>query len=133
LALTVPKIGYYPPAGGGYTTFTFTYPPRRQPFKAYETTRHDNISSAGVRETIVERTDEFLYLEMEYVVAGSDVTAWQTFIQAALLGTSFDYYPDSTLGTYSTYVLEGTTWRADYKSLGMYTFSIKARLRIAWP
>lgn len=130
MALIVPKVVY--PTGGG-TTFTFTFPPRLVPYKVYEAVRHDNLSSAGVKESIYERTDEFLVFTMENVKAGSDISGWDSFIQSALQGIPFDYYPDSTVGSFTTYVFEGFGWSADFKSVGMYTFGMRFRKRVNWP
>jgi hypothetical protein len=127
MALVVPKIVY------ASTTLTFTYPPRQVPYKIYSAVRHDNLASSGVRESVLERVDEFLEFEMEYVKIGTDVSAWASFMQYALQGGSFDYYPDSTSGSYTTYLLEDTDWNAAYKQMAVYTFKIRFRKRIAWP
>lgn len=124
MTLTVPKIVY--PSGGG-TTLTFAFPPRNLPYKTYEAVRHDNVASSGAVERIYERRDEFLPIFMEYVRIGSDVAAWDTFVQYALAGGSFDYYPDSTVGTSDVYILADTNWNAAFKQLGMHTFSLKLR------
>ena len=130
MALALPKIVY--PRGGG-ATLNFVYPPRKVPFRAYETVRHDNVASSGVRETVYERTDKFFEFEMEYVKLGTDVGAWDSFVQSALQGIAFDYYPDATLGSLTTYVLEDTTWHPGYKQLGMYSFTMRFRERVPWP
>lgn len=126
-----PKIVY--PSGGG-TTLQFVYPPR---FLAgdYMTVRHDNRSSAGVQETIWERTDELLTFTMEYVKVGSDITAWDSFVQSALQGIAFDYYQDPVGAPtiFKTYTLDKTTWNASWKQLGMYSFQMRFRKRVGWP
>lgn len=130
MALVVPKIIY--PSGGG-TTLTFVYPPRNVPFNPLGATRHDNFSSSGVKEAIHERADTFFEFDMENVLAGTDITNWQTFMQYALQGGTFDYYPDATLGSLTTYFLEDTGWNPTRKSLGIYTFHVKFRKAVAWP
>src|SRR5436190_18580831 len=92
--------------GAGPTTLSFTRPPRRLPGYAYEATRHDNIATSGVREAVLERVDQFLELEMEYVALGSDVSAWAAFMGYALRGGQFSYYPDSSLTPFTNYWLE---------------------------
>ena len=129
MALIVPKIVY--PSGGG-TTLTFDYPPRNQPYKTYKQIRNDNLSSAGVRETISQRRDEFINVPLEYVKVAT-MAGWDSFMQAALAGGTFDYYPDSTAGSFTTCVLEDTDWNPNFKSLGMFTFTLKLRKRVAWP
>src|SRR3954463_10092771 len=128
MALTVPKIVF--PSGGG-TTLTLQYPQKNLPYKTYEAVRHDNVASSGAVERIYERRDEYLNIFMEYVKTGSDVAAWDAFIQYALAGGSFDYYPDSTVGTSDIYILTDTTWSAAFKQLGMYTFSMKLRKAVS--
>jgi hypothetical protein len=125
-----PKIIY--PSGGG-TTLTFLTPARFVPYKVYEAVRHDNVASAGTRETVWERNDTFQEFEMEYVRSGSDIAAWDSFIQSALQGTTFDYYPDASLGSFTTYTLEDNTWNAAFKQLGIYTFKLRFRKRVPWP
>lgn len=120
-----PKIIYDP--GTGPTTLNFLRPPRRVPAYFTEAVRHDNISSAGVREAIFLRADNFLEFEMEWVASGADVQAWNSFLQYALKGGQFSYYPDSALTALTNYWLEHVTWRADYKAPGQYTFRLKLR------
>ncbi len=123
--MSFPKIVYDP--GGGPTTLNFMRPPRRVPGYAYEATRHDNIATSGVREAVLERVDQFLELEMEYVALGSDVSAWAAFMSYALRGGQFGYYPDSSQTLFTNYWLEDTNWHADYKVAGQYTFKMKLR------
>lgn len=126
----IPKIVY--PSGGG-STLLFLRQPRQVDFDNRTAVRDDNIASSGVQETIYQRTDIFLTFTMEYVNSSTDVTSWQTFIESAEQGLPFDYYPDSSSGTFVTYFLVGTNWTAKYKQLGMYTFDVKFRKRVAWP
>lgn len=126
--LTVPKIVF--PSGGG-TTLTLQYPPKNLPYKTYDAVRHDNVASSGAVERIYERRDEFLNIFMEYVKTGADVAGWDAFLQYALAGGSFDYYPDSTSGSSDIYILTDTTWNAAFKQLGMYTFSMKLRKAVS--
>lgn len=130
MALITPKIVW---PSGGVTTLTFAYPPRFVPYRTYKTTRTDNIASSGVKETIFQRTDKFLVFTMEYVKIGADIAAWDAFVTSALQGIPFDYYPDSTLGSLTTYTLFDTTWDPAYKSVGAHTFQMKLYQRIAWP
>ena len=65
-------------------TLTFLRPPRKVPAYEYNAVRHDNISSAGVREAVLERIETFLEFEMEWVAIGADVQAWNQFMQFAL-------------------------------------------------
>ncbi len=64
------------PISGGTSTLYFQRPARRVPAYSQQAVRHDNIASSGVRESVVERIDNFLELELEWVGIGSDVQAW---------------------------------------------------------
>src|SRR5271157_5213958 len=120
-----PQIIY--DAGNGPTVLTFVRPPRKLPAYEYNALRHDNISSAGVREAVLERIDAFLEFEMEWVAIGADVQAWNQFMQFALGGGQFGYYPDASQQVCTNYWLEDTDWNAAYKSPGQYTFKLKFR------
>jgi len=120
-----PKIVYDP--GTGPTTLTFLRPPRNQCAYNYAAVRHDNISSAGVREAVLERVDTFIEFDMPWVGIGSDVIAWNAFMSFALQGGQFGFYPDASDPAFTNYWLEDTTWTAGYKCPGQYTFKVKFR------
>ncbi len=119
------KITYI--SGGALQTLSFARQPRKVPAYYSHAVRHDNVAASGVREAVLERIESFLEFEMEYVAIGSDVQAWNSFLQYALQGGLFSYYPDSSLTAFTNYWLEDTTWRADYKFVGQYTFKLKFR------
>ncbi len=123
--MAYPKIVYDP--GTGPATLSFLRPPRRVAAYDSAATRHDNVATSGVRESITERTDQFLEFEMEYVAAGSDVSAWAAFMAYALKGGPFSYYPDSSLSAFTNYWLEDSNWRPEYQAAGQYTFKVKFR------
>ena len=124
-----PQIVYDP--GTGPVTLLFQRPPRKVPAYEYNAVRHDNISSAGVREAVLERIETFLELEMEWVGIGADVQAWNQFMQFALAGGQFGYYPDASQPQFTNYWLEDTDWTAAYKAPGQYTFKLKFRQVVA--
>jgi hypothetical protein len=128
--MAYPQI-IYNPGGAGPVTLLFQRPPRRVPAYNYQVTRHDNISSAGLREAVLERIDSFLELEMEWVADGADVQAWNAFMQFALTGGQFAYYPDASQPDFGNYWLEDTSWVAAYKSAGQRTFKLKFRAVVA--
>jgi hypothetical protein len=123
--MAYPQIIYDP--GVGPVTLQFQRPPRKVPAYEFKATRHDNIASSGVRESVLERIDTFLTFEMEWVAIGSDVQGWSSFMLFALSGGQFAYYPDASLPSFTNYWLEGTDWTADWKSAGQYTFKLKLR------
>jgi len=108
-------------------TLQFRRSPRNVPAYEFKAVRHDNIASSGVRESIVERIDTFLSLEMEWVGIGVDVQAWSSFMSFALAGGQFAYYPDASVLSFTNYWLEDTDWTAGYKSPGQYAFKLRFR------
>ena len=72
-----PKI-VYTRAGGSELTLTFAFPPQQQPGYFKSAVRHDNVSTAGIRESVIERTDEFLELSLPWIRAGSDLASLRT-------------------------------------------------------
>ena len=120
-----PQIVY--PISNGTATLQFSLPPTKVPAYSAQAVRHDNVASSGVRESILERIDNFLDLEMEYVGIGPDVMAWAAFMNYALQGGAFAYYPDSSQAAFTKYWLEDTNWVAAYKAAGQYTFKLKFR------
>jgi hypothetical protein len=120
-----PSIVY--PVAGGTATLNFLRPPRRVPAYSQVALRHDNVASSGVRESVVERLDNYLDLELEWVGIGSEVQAWAQFMSYALQGGAFAYYPDSSQVAFTNYWLEDTNWTAAYKAPGQYSFQVKFR------
>lgn len=120
-----PQIIYDP--GTGPMTLAFTYPPRNVTAYNAVATRHDNVASSGVCESILERVDNFLEFDMQTVLIGGDVMAWNDFMQYALQGGQFAYYPDRSQPAFTNYLLEQTTWNAAYKAPGLYSFKLKFR------
>ena len=120
-----PQITYY--SGSTLVALPFNYPPRNVAAFNSVATRHDNIFSSGVRESILERIDNFLEIEMQTALAGTDVASWNAFMQYALQGGQFSYYPDASQSAFTNYWLEDTTWKAGYKAPGIYSFKVKFR------
>jgi hypothetical protein len=121
-----PKI-VYTPQDGAEQTLSFSFPPRQQPAYVCNAVRHDNISTAGIRESILERTDQFLELSLESIQAGADLENWQAFLDYALTGAPFAYYPDAAQPAFLNYALEPTELRIEYKGPGLYTLALKFR------
>jgi len=121
-----PKI-VYTPDGGSEQTLSFVLPPREVPAYQKVAVRHDNVSAAGIRESVLERIDEFLEFAMDYVQAGTDLANWQAFMDYALRGGAFAYYPDSSLSAFSNYLLEDTELSASRRAPGAYSLTLKMR------
>jgi hypothetical protein len=64
---------------------------------------------------------------MQWVLGGADAASWSEFLNQATQGVPFDYYPDSTQPTYTTYSLVDMTKPIAYKSPNIYTFNLTFR------
>ena len=131
----IPKINYTP-TGGGATTLLFTYPPIQKPNtledgSGDERKREgvDSITQSGLKQSITFRIDTFRTLNLENVPM-ADLPNWRAFMDYALTGGQFDYYPDQTLGTFSTWTMEELDWPPKYNFYGMSKFSFKMRLLV---
>lgn len=106
-----PKITYpaSPPSPGVPTTLNFTLPPVKKP-GPYPAADQEgvgvaSISVSGLKQVMWLRTDTFLHLIMDDV-PWADMANWKAFIQYAIEGGSFLYYPDATGTAYDEYWLE---------------------------
>ncbi len=125
-----PKI-VYTPTGGTEQTLTFVFPPRQVPGYQKTAVRHDNVSTAGVRESVLERVDEFLEFTLDTIQSGADLASWQAFLDHALTGAAFAYFPDaSASGGFTNYTLEDTEAQIEYKAPGLYAIKLKMRKQV---
>ena len=127
--MAYPKI-VYTPVGGTEQTLNFTSAPRQQPGYSKSAVRHDNISTSGVRESVLERIDTFLELSVEYIQAGNDLAGWSAFLDFALTGASFTYYPDASQSAFINCLLEDTGETVAYMAPGVYSVKVKFRQQV---
>lgn len=126
MSFPVPKIIYDP--GTGPVTLSFTYPPIGKPgARPRSAIRHDSDTISGYRQSFVEHVDQFLTLSMDNVPQ-ADETNWAAFIDYAITGGAFDYYPDATSMSFDTYTLQDTDWTPTFAYRTMDKFTIKMRL-----
>ncbi len=124
-----PKI-VYTPSGGSEQTLNFSSTPRQQPGYLKTAIRHDNISTAGVRETVLERIDVFLEFTLDYLQAGSDLENWTGFLDYALTGGPFAYYADASQAASVNCLLENTDAKIAYQAPGFYSLTLKLRHQV---
>lgn len=124
--MSYPKI-LYTPAGNTPQTLNFLSPPARQPATWNVAVRHDNVSTSGARETVLERVDQFLEINMDWIRPGSDLANWQAFLNHALTGATFDYYADASLPSAVTCVLEDNEAKVEFEAPGFYSVTLKLR------
>jgi hypothetical protein len=122
--MAFPKITYN---NGTAQTLTFTYPPVAKPgVDDLEQQRTDSISLSGLKQSISVRTDDFFNLQMDFVPI-ADLPAWQQFMQYALTGVQFQYYPDASIGVFTTFTLEDTKWLPTRAFFGTAKFKLRFR------
>jgi hypothetical protein len=127
MGFPIPKIVFNP--GSGPVTLQFTWPPIAKPgAEEREAIRHDSDTISGYRQSVTEHVNLFLALQMDNVPQ-ADLTAWQAFIDYAILGGSFDYYfdPVGSPSSLVTYTLDDTDWKPQFAYRTMAKFSIKMR------
>ena len=127
--VSYPKI-VYTPTGGAEQTLNFSSAPRQRPGYSKNAVRHDNISTAGIRESVLERIDTFLELNIEYIQAGNDLAAWSAFLDFALAGAPFAYYPDASQSAFTNCLLEDTGETVAYMGPGVYSLKVKFRQQV---
>lgn len=124
----VPKFSYW--NGSAVVDFIPTYPAtKKTPVGPVTATRHDLISSTGLKQSVTERIDNFQDLPFQTVPA-SDLSGWTAMMNVLLTGAQFDYYADSTSapGTgFVPYTLEDLSWTPKWVAPGVYSFTIKLR------
>ncbi len=125
-----PKI-VYTPAGGTEQTLDFTSPPQQQPGYSKNAVRHDNISTAGIRESVLERIETFLEINVNYIQAGTDLANWNEFLDHALTGAPFAYYPDASQTGFVNCLLDDTSATVAYMAPGFYSVKLKFRQQVS--
>lgn len=133
----VPQINYNP--GSGANVFNFQRGP--QNFIAEDmVTRHDNLATIGLRESVYERTDILISFTMPglLLASGGDFADWKNFYSWALQGglfifapnTDVTYAPSPWSGSlfYFDCVLEDTGFKPKRVGLGRYSLDCKFRV-----
>jgi hypothetical protein len=128
--MSYPKI-VYTPAGGTEQTLNFSSPITRQPGIWKSAVRHDNVASSGVRESVLERVDQYLEINLDWIRAGTDLANWQAFLDHALTGAAFSFYSDAAVPSFVNCVLEDTEARIEFKATGVYSLSLKFRQAVS--
>jgi hypothetical protein len=109
-------------------TLAFTFPPVQKPRIDDRTAvRHDSYTSSGLRQSALERVDIIRHLQMDYV-PWADLPAWEPFIDYAVTGGDFQYYPDATLTAFQTFELLDDGFTPSYNVRGLTKFTLKLHL-----
>jgi hypothetical protein len=124
-AFIVPLFTYN--SGAGDVNFIPTYPAiGKQPNDGLAATRHDSITSSGIKQSVLERIDDVMTLPFLYVPQ-SDLPAWKTMMTWLLAGNVFAYFPNSLVDSYNDYTLDNMDWNP--KWVAPYTFSFELQCR----
>jgi len=129
MGITPCQIVYNP--GGGNVTLTFQRGP--QNFRClYDGRVHDNLSTGGIRERIVEFLDILIAFEMQnhLISDATDYAAWGGFMTFALGGGQFTFCVNTTIGSAATYdcVSDDTKWQPVRNGPGKYAASYQFRM-----
>lgn len=128
--MAYPKI-QWTDADGNQHTVLFQLPPTSKPYRDREATRTDTLSTAGVKQSVWLRTDDFLDITMNYVEVEDDIQAFDDFMDFALQGNSFLYFPDAENDQDSTsYTLEDTSWKPQFACYRYFKFVLRFRKEV---
>lgn len=105
----------------------FTYPGRQFPYYNPIWHGHDEFSTAGWQQSITWYVDSITDFEVPYIADGTDASAWQSFLTSAIQRVPFDFYQDSTQGTFISLILTINNPKMEYIYPGLYKLAMKAR------
>jgi hypothetical protein len=129
--MTVPYIQcmFVYNTGSGDIEFTPTYPAiGKQPLDGWLATRHDSITSSGIKQAVLERIDDVMTLTFSYVPQ-SDLAAWKAMMQWLLAGNVFAYRPNAADNTvWGEYTLDSMDWTPKWIAPQTYSFELKCRM-----
>jgi len=136
--MTVPYIQsmFIYPAGSPLANvyFTPTLPPTgKQPLDGLAATRHDSITSSGIKQSVLERIDDMMTLTFP-MVPQSDLQAWKAFMTYALGGGVFAYRPNAADNTnWNDYTIESMDWTPKFVAPGYFSFEFQCRMLVGSP
>jgi hypothetical protein len=115
--------------GSGDIYFTPTWPAiGRQPNDGLAATRHDSITSSGIKQAVLERIDDVMTLTFSFVPQ-SDLAAWKTMMTWLLAGNVFAYRPNAADNTvWNEYTLDSMDWTPKWVAPQTFSFSLQCRL-----
>jgi hypothetical protein len=116
--------------GSGIVEFVPTYPAisRAALGGGGAATRHDSLTSTGIKKSVLERIDTLNTLTFPFAPAG-DMANWQAFMNYALAGGVFAYRPNALDNTvWYEYTLDSMDWVPKLTSWQNHSFDIQCRL-----
>lgn len=132
--MKTPQFSYY--NGSSWVNFVPTYPPTKRPAGdiTLDAVRHDSIASAGEKQSLFERLDQFIPLTFENIPQAdiTNVPGWKDMFSNVLNGTEFVYYPDSSnLSTYDMVTIEDNSFSPKWVSWQNFSLSFKLRVYVS--
>lgn len=115
--------------------FTPTLPPTgKQPLDGLSATRHDSITSSGIKQSVLERIDDMMTMTFP-MVPQSDLAAWKAFMTYALGGGVFAYRPNAADNTnWADYTIESMDWTPKkLEAPGYFSFEFQCRMLMGSP
>ena len=70
-------------------------------------------------------------ISLDWIRSGADLANWQAFLDYALTGDVFAYYPDASVASFVNCLLEDSETRIEFKSPGIYSLTLKFREAIS--
>jgi hypothetical protein len=101
----------------------FQVPPTSKPAFSKQAQRTDVFSTAGVRQTTVLRVDQTIPISVPAILRGDDQKAWMSFLDEAVTGTPFSYFPDSSSGDYIPCFLVESDIKLAYSNAPSFSFT----------
>lgn len=114
---------------GSDVQFVPSIPPiGKQPLDGLAATRHDSITSSGIKQAVLERIDDVTTLPFQFVPQ-ADLAGWKAFMTYALAGGVFAYRPNSLDDTnWNEYTLDQQDWTPKWVCFGTFSFELQMRL-----
>jgi hypothetical protein len=96
--------------------------------------RHDVFTLSGKRQSCIDRIDRVMIVEVAYADMATDLVQFADFIDYAMQGGSFTYYPDQTeLSVFETVELQDASWEPRYNFRSTAKFTLKLRRLVNSP
>jgi hypothetical protein len=100
-----------------------------QNFQCYYATRkNENVSTSGLKETVLEHNDILISFDMPAMRIDDDLPAWAALMSFALGGGQFDFYPNISIDEHYHLVSEDTGFAPAYVGLRTYKASFLFRV-----
>jgi len=88
---------------------------------------HDNLSTSGIRERVVEAVDMLISFTLPKVRVSTDLAGWEAFAAWAINGAAFDFYPD-VLQAHFHCQAEDQGMEMAHVALGVYCLAFRWRV-----